>query len=101
GGGGGGGREGPGGVVRGGAAAAHGESGEPSVIPALAARFADADADGGVQAAAARSLAAFGEASLAPLVAALSSPDNVRSYWAGQALLLLGRPAVKPLTSLV
>src|SRR5204862_3989665 len=48
-----------------------------------------------------RSLATFGETAVAPLVAALSSSDNVRSYWAGQALLLVGRPAVKPLAALV
>jgi HEAT repeat protein len=87
--------------VREAAADALGSSGDPRVIGPLAARFTDSDPDGRVQSAAARSLAAFGPAAVPTLVAALSSHDTARSYWAGQGLLLVGHPSVAPLTALL
>src|SRR5207302_444996 len=46
-------------------------------------------------------IAAFGPRAVPAMVAALSSRDAARSYWAGQALLLIGHPAVAPLTTLL
>lgn len=74
-----------------------GDRASPAVIDAIAARFTDADPSGQVQAAAARSLAAFRERAVPTLMAAFTSGDNARVYWATQALPLIGRLAVGPL----
>src|SRR5207302_1062658 len=87
--------------VREAAADALGASGDPRVVSSLSARFTDTDPDGRVQSAAARSVATFGSRAVPILIAALSSQNAARSYWAGQGLLLVGHSAVTPLGRLL